>query len=146
LSGLLHFEKRKWIDPSPRNRFTGGMKLRLFLGALLAVAVATGCGSHRASEPRTSAAPTTPVTANPTPIVTPDTSLTAKVARYNAVGRFVVLSFPVGQMPQTGQMFSIYRAGVKVGEAKVTGPQMDNDIDADLTDGTAQEGDDVHQQ
>ena len=79
-------------------------------------------------------------------IVTPDTSLTAKVVRYNSVGRFVVLSFPVGRMPQSGQTFFIYRAGLKVGQIKITGPQQDSDTVADLIDGDAQEGDDVREQ
>jgi hypothetical protein len=118
------------------------MKLRLFLCALLTGMIVSGCISHQASPPAHPAA----VTTNPEPIVTPDTSLQAKVARYNAVGRFVVISFPVGQLPQIGQTFSLYRDGAKVGEVKITGPQMDNDIDADLSSGTAQEGDDVRQQ
>ena len=78
--------------------------------------------------------------------MTPDTSLSAKVIRYNSVGRFVVLSFPVGQMAQLGQTFFIYHAGMKVGEAKITGPQRDNDIVADLTTGDAEAGDDVRDQ
>lgn len=80
------------------------------------------------------------------PIVTPDNSLSAKVVKFNSVGRFVVLSFPVGQIPQTGQTFFLYQAGVKVGQVKITGPQRDNDIVADLTDGVAEEGDDVRNQ
>lgn len=78
--------------------------------------------------------------------MTPDTSLSAKVVRYNLVGRFVVLSFPVGQLPQSGQTLSVYRAGMKVGEVKITGPQRDNDVVADLTTGDAEAGDDVRNQ
>jgi hypothetical protein len=79
-------------------------------------------------------------------MVTPDNSLAAKVVRYNPVGRFVVLSFPVGQMPQAGQTFFIYRTGMKIGQIKITGPQRDNDTVADLIEGDAQEGDDVREQ
>lgn len=68
------------------------------------------------------------------------------MVRYNSVGRFVVLSFPVGQMPQTGQTFFLYRAGMKIGQVKITGPQRDNDTVADLVEGDAQQGDDVREQ
>lgn len=77
--------------------------------------------------------------------MTPDSSLDAKVVRYNSVGRFVVLSFPMGRMPKTGQTFSVYQSGMKVGEVRITGPQRDNDIVADVTTGDAEAGDDVHE-
>ena len=114
----------------------------------LAALGVSGCASHRA--PAQQSPPPTPAvsisTNAPEPIVTPDTSLSAKVVRYNSVGRFVVLSFPLGQMAQPGQTFFIYRAGMKVGEVKVTGPQKDNDTVADLTTGDAEAGDDVREQ
>jgi hypothetical protein len=79
----------------------------------------------------------------PMPIVTPDTSLTAKVASYNSEGRYVVLSFPIGQMPKLGQTLFLYRGGLKVAELEVTGPQRDNNIVADLTKGDVQLSDEV---
>lgn len=79
-------------------------------------------------------------------IVTPDMSLTAKVVKYNSTGRFVVLSFPVGQMPKAGQTFFLYREGLKVGKIKITDMQLENDTVADLVDGDAQVGDDVREQ
>lgn len=110
--------------------------------------VVSGCVTHHAAPPARQASTPQPtgISTNPEPIVTPDTSLSAKVVRYNSVGRFVVLSFPIGQMPQMGQTFFIYRAGMKVGEAKITGPQRDNDVVADLTTGDAEAGDDVRDQ
>lgn len=80
------------------------------------------------------------------PIVTPDNSLSAKVAAYNSVGRFVVLSFPVGPMPGMNQIMFLYRNGLKVGEVRITGPQQDNNVVADLVTGTAQAGDEVRGQ
>ena len=127
------------------NRFTGCMKLRLLAGLFLVGFIACGCVHHRATAQKPTPAPT-PVTSVPQPIVTPDNSLSAKVVRYNSVGRFVVLSFPVGQMPQTGQTFFLYRAGMKIGQVKITGPQRDNDTVADLVEGDAQQGDDVREQ
>jgi hypothetical protein len=139
--------KRKQIDPALRNRFTVGMTLRLSAGVLLAGLLASGCGFfHHAATPQSAPAPTVPPSTNMATIVTPDTSLAAKVVRYNATGRFVILSFPVGQMPKTGQTFFVYRGGLKVGQVKITDQQLDNDTVADLVDGEAQEGDDVREQ
>ncbi|HXC36026.1 MAG TPA: hypothetical protein VNV43_09145 [Candidatus Acidoferrales bacterium] len=118
-----------------------------FFGSLfLAGLVVSGCAIHHAPPRKQSPPPTAIVsTTNPEPIVTPDTSLSAKVVKYNSVGRFVVLSFPLGQMPQMNQTLFVYRAGIKVGEVRITGPQRDNDIVADLTTGDAEAGDDVHE-
>lgn len=80
------------------------------------------------------------------PIVTPDNSLSATVVRYNSVGRFVVLSFPVGQMPQAGQTFFLYREGMKVGAVQIDAQRQDNDVVADITSGDAQVGDEVREQ
>ncbi|HEX7617586.1 MAG TPA: hypothetical protein VF480_02585 [Verrucomicrobiae bacterium] len=79
-------------------------------------------------------------------IITPDGSLAAKVVRYNSTGRFVVLSFPVGQMPGMGQSLFLYHNGLKAGEVKITGPQRDSNVVADLVTGNAQVGDEVRDQ
>lgn len=76
-------------------------------------------------------------------IVTPDTSLAAKVVAANDVGRFVIMSFPAEQLPKMNQTLFLYRAGLKVAEVKVTGPQSDNNIVADLVSGEARVGDTV---
>ncbi len=124
------------------------------IGAWLLVAMlANGCAlfHHRKQPPPPTApasaylAPATPSTTL-NPIVTPDNSLAARVASYNAAGRFVVLSFPVGRMPNMDQTLFLYRNGLKAGEVKITGPQRDNDIVADLVTGTAQPGDEVRDQ
>jgi len=79
-------------------------------------------------------------------IVTPDNSLAGKVVSYNSLGRFVVLGFPVDQMAKMDQTFFLYRAGLKVAEVKITGPQRDNNIVADLVSGDAQVGDEARDQ
>jgi hypothetical protein len=84
-----------------------------------------------------------PAQTRPQPVVTPDTSTGGKVVTYNSVGRFAVLTFPSGAMPKIDQTTFVYRNGVKVGEMKITGPQRDNNIVADVTRGDAQPGDDV---
>ncbi len=117
------------------------MKSLTPLTLVLAGMLAAGCAYHR---PARTAKPATPAAVAPQPIVTPDNTLTARVARYNAAGRFVVLSFPVGQMPKLEQSLFLYRDGMKVGEVKITGPQDNsNNIVADLVTGEAQVGDDV---
>jgi len=119
---------------------------------LLAGMLMTGCSifpwarKHPHPAPAPAPAAPAPATRSAPPVVTPDNSLTARVAAYNATGRFVVLSFPVGQMPKLDQTLFLYRNGLKVAEIKVTGPQRDNNIVADLVTGDAEVGDEVRDQ
>jgi hypothetical protein len=119
------------------------MKNFILLTLLLTALLSDGCSVfHHQATAKAAAA-----TGGAAPaIVTPDSSLTARVASYNATGRFVVLSFPVGQMPKLEQNLFLYREGMKVGEVKITGPQNDNNIVADLVTGEAQVGDEVRDQ
>jgi hypothetical protein len=115
------------------------MKLSVFVSLLMAGILVSGCASKN-RKPVTSAPGASQM------VVTPDTSLAAKVVRYNSVGRYVVLSFPVGQMPKADQRFFLYRVGFKVGEIKIDTWQRDNFVVADLTDGDAQAGDEARDQ
>ena len=74
-------------------------------------------------------------------IVTPDDSPVGKVAWVNLGARFVVLNFPVGHLPPMDQRFNLYRKGFKVGEVKITGPQHDDNVVADLVAGDSAVGD-----
>ena len=105
--------------------------------------LAAGCLGPR---PAPKARRPAPAAVAPQTIVTPDYSLTARVVSYNASGRFVVLSFPPGQMPKLEQSLFLYRGGMKVGEVKITGPQRENNIVADLVAGEAQVGSEVRDQ
>jgi hypothetical protein len=116
------------------------MKFLLPLMLIIVGMLVAGCLHHRPAHPATPGA-----TASQ-PIVTPDNSLTARVVSYNASGRFAVLSFPVGRMPRLEQGLFLYRDGMKVGEVKITGPQNENNIVADLVTGEAQVGDEVRDQ
>jgi hypothetical protein len=78
-------------------------------------------------------------------IVTPETQATGKVVKVNAAGRFVVLSFPLGHLPQVDQRLNVYRQGLKVGEVKISGPQKEDNIVADLVSGNAELGDEVRE-
>ena len=127
------------------------MKLFVPLMVLVAGIFAAGCADQQslfAPVPAQSAPAPAQTIATPivTPIVTPDNSLAGKVVSYNSVGRFVVLGFPVGPMPNMDQTLFLYRAGLKVAEVKITGPQRDNDTVADLVSGEAQVGDEVRDQ
>jgi len=118
------------------------MDMRFLLPLLIAGMLAAGCASHKHKK----ATPPPASVMNTPSIVTPDNSLAAKVVSYNSVARFVVLGFPVGQMPKMEQSLFLYRGGLKVGEVKITGPQRDNNIVADLVNGDAQAGDEVRDQ
>jgi hypothetical protein len=78
-------------------------------------------------------------------IITSQPVLTGRVASFNPSGRFVVLNFPVGHLPALEQQLNLYRQGVKVGEVKVTGPQRDDHIVADVISGEAQPGDEARE-
>jgi hypothetical protein len=75
--------------------------------------------------------------------VTPENALVGKVKRVNPAARFVVLSFPIGQLPAPDQQFGVYRRGLKVGEIKITNQQLNEYIVADIVDGDVEEGDEV---
>jgi hypothetical protein len=111
--------------------------MKYILPLLLVGMLAAGCASKKA---KPSAAPAATMSQT---IVTPDNSFTAKVASYDVAGQFAVLSFSGGQFPKMDQTLFLYRNGLKVGEVKITGPQSDNNIVADLVTGDAQAGDEV---
>ena len=76
-------------------------------------------------------------------IVTPENPLVGKVTTVNQTAGFVVLSFPVGHMPPIDQRLSVYRKGLKVGEVKITGPKLDENVVADVVAGDAEASDEV---
>jgi len=134
------------VDPRASRDFNLRMRFLvcLLVCGLLACA---GCGGKKASRGEAYAYSETPVTESGKPgdkvVVTPDNQLVGKVARLNSIGRFVVLNFQVGHLPQSGQTLNVYRNGLKVGEVKVTGPQYDDNVVADISQGEAGEGDQV---
>jgi hypothetical protein len=118
------------------------------LSVMLLVALGlSGCARKKLADPvflpppRAGASGT-----NETRIITPEYSLVGKVAVVNLTARFVVLNFPLGKMAAVDQRFDVYRHGLKVGELKVTGPQRQDNIVADLVAGEAQGGDEARSQ
>lgn len=140
------------------------MKTLFSIAAIVVASLLSGCHTFRQSSPgvqhptQTKPAATTNDVAlatdharaealrNKPAIVTPDTTLLAKVVAANDVGRFVIVGFPNNQMPQLQQILFLYRAGLKVAEVKIIGPQDGNNIVADIVSGDAKVGDTVRAQ
>lgn len=76
-------------------------------------------------------------------IVTPGGSLPGTVVSVNPTARFAVLRFPIGHMPPLDQRVSAYREGLKVADLKISGPQRDIHIVADVIAGECRAGDEV---
>jgi hypothetical protein len=121
------------------------MRLPVFLLLLLTA----GCifRRHTPAAPASAHAPVSPTArTNLALIVTPGQATTGRVASVNTAGRFVVLTFPLGTMPALEKRMSVYRSGLKVGEVKITGPQLDINIDADIVTGDCRVGDEVREE
>jgi len=112
----------------------------------------TGCFLHKSGGANSQGAFSDPPstvsakTANGKLIVTPENTLAGKVVRVVSSGRFAVLNFPIGRMPLMDQRVEVYRQGLKVGELRITGPQLDDNIVADILAGDVQAGDQVRVQ
>ena len=124
--------------------------MRLVISLLVGSLTLAGCATNN-SKATNAAKKKTPATskaraANQKSTLAPTLQLTGKVASVNSELRFVVLDFSVGDMPGINQRLGVYRAGQKVAQVKVTGPQSDTNIVADIIDGEAQVGDEVRQE
>lgn len=109
-----------------------------------AVAPATPEPTTPAPTPAPSKRETRPARGRQEPVVVvPSRVLTGKVLRVNKSARFVVVVFPLGQMPAVDQRLSVYREGLKVGEIKISAFQRDDKAAADIVAGDAEEGDQV---
>lgn len=112
--------------------------MRVFCGLclLLSGLGLAGC----ASEPAGAAHPPKP---SPKLLVVPVHTVVGRVIRVNPVGQFAILGFPVGVMPAPDQRLSVYRGPLKVGEVKVSGRPVGQNIAADLLEGDCAPGDEV---
>lgn len=81
----------------------------------------------------------------PTPvIVTPATGNRGRIASVNLTARHVVVSFPIGvPLPVPDQKLSVYRAGLKVAELKVSKERIDVNVVADIATGECAVNDEV---
>jgi hypothetical protein len=143
------FVRHFHVDLSVAADFTAFVRTLLSTILLTTVAL-TGCAGHQGGSPSFSeisasghASVSLP---NNNVAITPETQLVGKVAKVNVDGRFVVLTFPIGHLPALQQQLNIYRRGLKVGEVRVTGPQLDDNVVGDISAGDAQAGDEVRSQ
>jgi hypothetical protein len=122
------------------------MRFATFLAFALMSLGLTGClwGRHKAPPPPVVdlSRSATNAPANKL-VVTPDESVTGSIASVNGELRFVVLTFPLGQVPPLGLRMNVFRNGAIVGEIKITGPQRDDNAVADIVLGDAKKGDEV---
>jgi hypothetical protein len=65
------------------------------------------------------------------------------VETVNLPARFVVVSFSHGAMPALNQTLGVYHAGLKTAEIKITGPQKEINIVAEIVTGAPQAQDEV---
>ena len=113
---------------------------------IFSAGLAAGCASRKnkdAGQKPPGAFTVKPSGGNTNLVITPASSLVGRVASVNAQANIVVVSFPVGQMPENGAKFSLFRAGAKVGEIKISGPAAETFTVGDLTAGSARDGDEV---
>lgn len=109
----------------------------VLIGVLAVVLVCSGCGRGKGSAGAPPPARTGGL------IVTPANALSGRVVSVNTSARFVVISFPVGRLPLLEQRMAVYHGSLKSGEIKITGPQRDDKIVADILAGEAAVGDEV---
>ena len=112
-----------------------------WLTILFGVLLAGGCAGRKPAAPAANQGSAD--VRNQNLIITPANALLGKVLKVNPGARFVVLNFPIGKLPNIGERLSVYRHNLKVGEVKVTGPQREDNIIADIGAGEAEVGDDV---
>ncbi len=110
---------------------------------LLVFLAAPGCAHHKPKAARNAPAPVITQQPGQKLILTPDSTLVGKVVRVNTAGRFAVMTFPIGHLPVLDQHLSVYRLGLKTGEIKVTGPQLDDKVVGDVVAGDVRAGDEV---
>jgi hypothetical protein len=114
--------------------------MRFEMGLLCMAVFVAGCANSKA--PAHAAVPPDQMRTQPT-YITPDLKTVGRVELVNTQGRFVVISFPPGHVPPSGQHWRITHAGLQIGEVTISGPQREVDTVADIVDGTANVGDEA---
>jgi hypothetical protein len=115
------------------------------LGVVLALGAGAGCSGRKPQTQPQSHPAAASKNGKPAPKVVLAAEKAGKVIKVNATARFIVVNFPVGTLPAQGTTLGVFRDGLKTAEAKITGPQLDDNIVADLISGEAQVGDEVRQ-
>ena len=126
------------------------------VSALLLALIITGCAKRRSTlEPSFTVRPAPPQasvpasagvqpnTATAVPLITPVSSPVGRITSVNQQVMIAVVTFPVGQVPAAGGRYSVFRAGQKVGELKMSEEAADTLRVADITSGALQVDDEV---
>jgi hypothetical protein len=74
-------------------------------------------------------------------MIAPAVSPSGRVAMVNNKARYIVIVFPVGQVPPVNTRLSVFHGEARTGEVRITGPTTDNLTVADLLSGGALEDD-----
>ena len=111
--------------------------------ALVLIATTSGCFWRKEKKQAAPNAFTIKPTTSTNLVIRPATSAMGLVKSVVSSGKFVIVSFPVGQVPTNDARFAVFHAGVKVGEIKITPPAGDNMTAADIIAGNAEENDEV---
>jgi hypothetical protein len=128
----------------PLTAFVRGMMTTL-IGAI----VLLGCSTDKTKTTTDTKAVTpaqNPKAAKSRMVSRPILQLKGKIVSVNSSLQFVVAEFPVGELPSVNERLSVYRQGQKVGEVKISGPQEETNIVADVTTGEVQAGDEVRRE
>ena len=111
---------------------------------LLLIAALASCARMQQAAPGAgSSADGSGTTNTPKLIVTPSSVVAGTASLVNANARYVVVSYPLGVLPEIGCRLNVYRNGLKVGELRISGPQRDVNTVADILAGEVQVGDEV---
>ena len=127
------------------------------VSALLMAFVIAGCAKRRSTlEPSFTVRPAPPQASVPAsaqtaappnvpapPLLTPVSSPVGRITSVNQQVMIAVVTFPVGQVPAAGGRYSVFRAGQKVGELKMSEEAADTLRVADITSGALQVDDEV---
>jgi hypothetical protein len=100
-----------------------------------------GCAGSGSTAKRTSPAPAN-VHLEPAPQELGAT--TPKVVSVNGEQKFAVVDFGSQSVPEAGTLLNIYRGGKRVGAVRITQPIRAPLATADVVEGAARLGDDIH--
>jgi hypothetical protein len=127
-----------WLDDWPGADFT--LAMRIEIGLACAALWLVGCVHTKSPSEKL---PSPDKKNPPQTYITPHLATVGHVEMVNAEGRFVVLSFPLGQVPPPGRHWRINHQGLTIGRVTITGPQREIDTVADIVEGQANVGDEA---
>lgn len=130
------------------------------LAGLLVVAAGClcGCRTHDDAEGTAPAKPTptrggglvrpapTSDPTNAAPVATTTLPASGRVHSVNPGLRFLVVDYTLGGMPPLQSRLTVYRNNEKIGEIRLSGPERNGFVAADILEGILQVGDEIRTQ